>query len=583
MEKNLNPNDYITINSRAKSCLVRFIIHFIKMDDNAKIVKPNNIKIDVFSTSEKSCINKIFYSMVIKSNNYNKKFDLKKNIPIYDKMKSINYPLKDECNNKINDNEISIKVDLLPYIQNKMVINFEFFNFFYYNGKIFHKFVINPDNYFDLKDNKKKLFIYFYGIENNFEVNKLKDDLNNIVLIKNIWKIISYIYLIIPVNNKDQAIEIYNKLPKFLKDKDNKNLKLSVIYLSDDIKDGGAINIFANLFKQKNKNYFFILNHNNVVYQLNEYSKIQKEIKKYIDYHLSKNDPVQVFENQRAIKKENLLKLFIFLTNFINDLSNLDYIFDFNYKMNFSIKLIENNFCFQLEKIDKIEIGGSLRTEHYKIFKKFFDIINDEDFKCNLKEIKTINIDIDFNKEIKCKVCKGIIPQEKECYYCYICKDFYCYKCVKNNFETNFGKKKFIDPKHNLLFFKTRKIEHFYNIDQQKLGVNSFVNSESFRSHHSASCDGCSSSFYNSQRFICITCKPGIYLSEGYNDYCTNCIEHMIKDDNIGKKIQKDIKLINYNYSNFARNHILKQMHDHNKHIYLMVALEGTNSSYQGF
>ena len=309
----------------------------------------------------------------------------------------------------------------------------------------------------------------------------------------------------------------------------------------------------------------------------------KQDTDQYIDYHLSKNDPVQVFENQRAIKKENLLKLFIFLTNFINDLSNLDYIFDFNYKMNFSIKLIENNFCFQLEKIDKIEIGGSLRTEHYKIFKKFFDIINDEDFKCNLKEIKTINIDIDFNKEIKCKVCKGIIPQEKECYYCYICKDFYCYKCVKNNFETNFGKKKFIDPKHNLLFFKTRKIEHFYNIDQQKLGVNSFVNSESFRSHHSASCDGCSSSFYNSQRFICITCKPGIYLSEGYNDYCTNCIEHMIKDDNIGKKIQKDIKLINYNYSNFARNHILKQMHDHNKHIYLMVALEGTNSSYQGF
>ena len=71
--------------------------------------------------------------MIIKNNNYNPKFDLKKNIPIYEKMRTFFYQLKDECNNKINDNEISIKVDFLPFIQSKMLIDFNFFNFFYYN------------------------------------------------------------------------------------------------------------------------------------------------------------------------------------------------------------------------------------------------------------------------------------------------------------------------------------------------------------------------------------------------------------------------------------------------------------------
>ena len=104
--------------------------------------------------------------MVINNNSYNTKFDIKKNIPIYEKMKTFYYQIKDECNNKINENEISIKVDFLPFVQNKMFIDFKFFNFFYYNGKIFHKFIINPNNNDDFKDNKKKLFIYFYGIEN---------------------------------------------------------------------------------------------------------------------------------------------------------------------------------------------------------------------------------------------------------------------------------------------------------------------------------------------------------------------------------------------------------------------------------
>ena len=56
----------------------------------------------------------------------------------------------------------------------------------------------------------------------------------------------------------------------------------------------------------------------------------------------------------------------------------------------------------------------------------------------------------------------------------------------------------------------------------------------------------------------------------------------MMNDDNKGKIIQKTIKLIKYN-SSFVNNHVLKQIHNHENHIYLMVALEGVGTTYQGF
>ena len=80
-----------------------------------------------------------------------------------------------------------------------------------------------------------------------------------------------------------------------------------------------------------------------------------------------------------------------------------------------------------------------------------------------------------------------------------------------------------------------------------------------------------------------MTCKPGIYLSGGYSDYCTNCIEHMMANDEKGKNIQQRITQIQYNGSTFCRNHSLIEKHDHENHIYLMVALEGSYSNYQGF
>ena len=112
---------------------------------------------------------------------------------------------------------------------------------------------------------------------------------------------------------------------------------------------------------------------------------------------------------------------------------------------------------------------------------------------------------------------------------------------------------------------------------------NSFTKSSNFKTHHSASCDGCRSSFYSSPRYICLTCKPGIYLTGGYSDFCYICIESMMRNDEKAKKIKQKSDPISYNYSTFCRNHQLIDNHDHENHIYLMVALEGILSSYQGF
>ena len=74
-----------------------------------------------------------------------------------------------------------------------------------------------------------------------------------------------------------------------------------------------------------------------------------------------------------------------------------------------------------------------------------------------------------------------------------------------------------------------------------------------------------------------------MYLSQGYSDYCTNCIEHMIANDEKGKQIQQKVSTLTYNSTTFCKNHSLVERHDHENHIYLMVALEGILANYQGF
>lgn len=102
-----------------------------------------------------------------------------------------------------------------------------YFKLFLFIGKIFHKFVINPSYGDIMADNKEKLFLYINDIENKTDVFNLKNELNKIIKIKDIWTVISYIYIIIPVTDKNK-LTIDGKEPehKFLEFKENKNLSI---------------------------------------------------------------------------------------------------------------------------------------------------------------------------------------------------------------------------------------------------------------------------------------------------------------------------------------------------------------------
>ena len=124
MDNNINENEFLIINSRAKACLLKYISNFIK-SDNETHIQPKDLIIDIFSTSEKSMINKIYYSMLIRKNNYDPKFDIKKNLQIYKILTKYHSQLKDECNNNLSENEIHL------LIENDILLGFYIFvNFF---------------------------------------------------------------------------------------------------------------------------------------------------------------------------------------------------------------------------------------------------------------------------------------------------------------------------------------------------------------------------------------------------------------------------------------------------------------------
>ena len=112
-DKPYKDEENATLNYRGKYCLIKYILHLLK-DDTEKIIRQKSIKIDIDSTSSKSTIGNINYTMLINSLHYSKKLDIRENIPKIQKINGSNYTIRDEFNNNINYNEISIKVNLMP-------------------------------------------------------------------------------------------------------------------------------------------------------------------------------------------------------------------------------------------------------------------------------------------------------------------------------------------------------------------------------------------------------------------------------------------------------------------------------------
>ena len=110
------------------------------------------------------------------------------------------------------------------------------------------------------------------------------------------------------------------------------------------------------------------------------------------------------------------------------------------------------------------------------------------------------------------------------------------------------------------------------------MGNNKFAEStddDQLDTSHSALCNGCRGHFRNMARYVCVTCRPGFYFSDGYIDYCQSCIEEMCVNEN--EKIIKEEKANDEIYCRenlFTEGHKINNIHKHDEHIYLFLPLE---------
>ena len=581
IENSTNTKSIILLQTKAKTILLnilRTIINDESLFDSEEKIDPKEIIIDVFSTSDKGSLGNLYYSIFIQNSTFNPLRDKNINLTKYKQINSMIFNLKDECNLPVSKSSMNVLLNFIPYLHKRIQLDFSLFKFYFHNGKITNRFILQPQ----INSSQKYIFIYINDIENNIKKNQLTDIVNTLTKMKIIWNTFSYVYIIIPANSESHMKKIFTILPEEIVPNNKINKNISTVFLIEDESEEQYINIFKNKYSLIKNDYYFILNNKNNILEIKNLSTILENLKKTVyiidSYH---NDPIQSLKNEKSILKEKSKNIFLYVLNFLNNIKSMNYLFNFSYNFQISISLNKNLDDFSLLKAKKIKVGGNLRTKDFLEFQKIFTETKIPNFQFDIKEIPTIDIEINFDTEIFCKICNTIILKNTDHYYCYICKDNYCFKCVKNNFEKNQNKNKFIDNKHNLLFFKTNNKNSFINIDKKKLGKNLFAeeNATKFKDYHSACCDGCSGGFFNSPRFICLNCRPGIYNIGGYNDYCIACIEHMMKNDDIGKNILDKEEIISCGV--FEKTHKLINKHNHEEHVYLMVALERSDCKYE--
>ena len=561
-------------------------------------LKSNDLELDIDTDSKISRIDKLSYKLKINNISFNPKRDKVNNIKIYKEIPT-EIELKDEYYTSINNPFTKTTINIIPSLYNNMYLDISAFPFCYYDTekKSIKNCFLKFNNNVDI--DKFTLCIY-YSKMNEQITNELLKVVDCLQYIENIFDYFENVYIIIQVKSKEDIMKIINDniLNKLFLDNDNghgddvKKNKIHYIFnnLSNYIITDLNENPF-NIFNYEEK-YFFILDQNNKIISLKKdienlvlnislfilnLKQIIKEKKNYKEFMEEKEKK----ENEKNIK-------FLDVLNYVANFKNLDYIFDLEFYFSFSICVNEDYTNINIKKLHSLFLKGELRTREYLYLDNILSSIKDENIKYTLTEIPTIDIDIDFN-DMKCFKCSKIIPDDNFLYYCYFCKTKYCCECVHEQLKKK-GREKYIDKKHNLIYFKTRNKKNFMSLDKSKFGNNKFaesVNDDQFTKSHSASCNGCSGSFNEIARYVCINCRPGLYLSHGYIDYCQNCIEEMCNDENRKKELEENSDNDIYIRSNnFTRTHILQTRHKHDEHIYLLLPLEfklNSGSSYSNY
>ena len=386
-------------------------------------------------------------------------------------------------------------------------------------------------------------------------------------------------YIIFCVENEEMILNGYEKFPDKMKTCNEKyeNVRL-IFYLKPSGEDNKEIlNMYA--YNDIGKNYYFHMNSNHVIYRADNMlcsgDIIENSIKR------KKKEKEENEKNKKLNKTQEQLinernEAFFTFYNFLKNIKDYKYALYMNFQFEICLRFNEEN-KLTINYIDFSLIIAELRNREYNIIKKCAEILN-PDF-LDIEEIPTIDIDIDFTDN-KCNKCNKNIQDNEAMYYCYKCKIKYCRNCVKANFYSKVGKAKFIDEKHNILYFKTRDIQRFKNIDRHKLGNDLFAscNEDKKLVDHSATCNGCKNGIKKSPRYLCLNCRPGKIYEDGYIDYCDDCVEHMMKGDEEGKEIQLSEQQLYNEQTRLLHGANETYRHENDNHVYLMIALQYNNN-----
>lgn len=234
----------------------------------------------------------------------------------------------------------------------------------------------------------------------------------------------------------------------------------------------------------------------------------------------------RLFQLQNKDERKHISQSMKKLQRLKANIQNLPYKGELKYE--YRIKLIPNNNItdFEYKSLKFTSISGTLRSKEYnEIYPLENYIENKSNFKLN--ELKSFS----FTPGKECDNCKKQFTDNDYQYYCYWCKISFCIDCIENKFKESTHIERYFHKLHNLLYFKTQKDKaDLENLDKYKLGNNTFVQMQtSLGNSHSAICNGCRGHFSQRQqanpRYICVTCRPGIYQSGGFDDFCYDCIK----------------------------------------------------------
>jgi hypothetical protein len=593
-----NNNNYEVTNkpkflsNKAKNNLINLIAFLLNNKNNfEEKIKPSDLEFKLETDSDNSSIDQMIYKLKIYYNSFNIKRDKVKNISKYKQM-----PVEIQINDEYYSSKAiyqRVELDFYPMIKKGINLDLSYFPFYTFNKekKSIEKFKFESKNAIN-NNNECTLCIYLIQTDDE-TINKIDKEIEKLNKTSTIWDHFEKIYVIFQVASNEYVNSIIkNKLiNKYVfidnKDKNNKIIYLFNALTSYEVNDTNEnlINIFTNRKfiscskdKDKEKEYFFIIDKNNKIIKL-KYLSVLSETISYFLFNLNSNSSIsKEKEKNKKIKFKNMKELLYFLTK----LKKLDYIFDINFKISLNLTINDELTEVELRKINETVMNSNLYKKEYNYLIKLFNSIRQKNCMFNALEIPTIDIDIDFTK-MECYNCYSEIEEDKYFYYCYICKTKYCYECIQKQLE-NKGKKKYIDKKHNLIFFKTRDKSKFLNIDKSKLGNNKFTQitvDTDFDDKHSASCFGCKSNFFGTQRYICLNCRKGLTGGNTFVDYCGKCIEKMCNNKEEMKKLEKeaDGSVYNQNSNNFTKEHKILVRHKHEEHIYLMLPLQFKHSN----